>query len=351
MRQYIIKILVSYVKLISNYKAFCIKKDIGGKIFEKTNYTHSDIYHYFLVILYFLLIKNILALLVPVPIITFIGMIYLNGCYRYKCFKNRRKDVSFCSVKKLGFIPVFDVYFNSKEKIDRPDYLIVYSIIPILLLMIVGAFGVMNNLLISKGVISLITTKSIRQALITSVIIIAFFWIEDMISLIKVLVKFREIFIILDGNKIIGFDDDNYMYHHKNIIIMEHDYLDYSYKDLKREKFYLEGKLERARKPAFYDVYVLPLMILYTNGFIALVNIYIDNFIISTSNFNVLSDIIIFYSLISSLLLASILYISCVARKVSYESIEDLRSRILVIDDLLEEKYKECKEESYPDEI
>jgi len=43
----------------------------------------------------------------------------------------------------------------------------------------------------------------------------------------------------------------------------------------------LEGKFERAKKPAFYDVYILPLIIIFVSGMLSIISAYINTFMFS----------------------------------------------------------------------
>jgi hypothetical protein len=287
------------------------------------------------IILHFTLLKSIYASLI---ILVFaIGVVYLNGLYRYSYFKNRKQNVALASRRILKFLPIYDVKFDSVE-VERIDFLIVFSVVPVILLLMIQPIISTNELLLTKGLINIAIFNSVIYAFYISGIIFVLTLSEDIVKFIKVLCNNKSLFLILEGFSIGKFKDINdYIQHHKHIYLMELDYQSYTLKDLKREKFYLEGKLERARKPAFYDSYVLPLIIIFITGVISLGNMYINNFIISEGDYTVLEVAFSSYAVIASSLLMFVLLISFMIRKVSYNSIQDLKSRILVIDDIIEE--------------
>lgn len=273
-----------------------------------------------------------------------LAIIYLNGYYRFIFFKNHRNNVSYSCRYILKFIPVYDVKFNSKEKIEKSDYLLVFSIMPILLFILMLQFNSLNDLPIVSKYITSGTIHSVRQSFLISAVFIIILLLNDIINIFKVKFIYRTLFIELEGFNVKK--DKNileYKRHHKQVFLMEHDYIEYSLIDLKKEKFYLEGKLERTRKPAFYDMYVLPLIVLFVSGFLSLISMYIKDFILGNGSIQALKEALFSYSLFASMLLLAILWLSFMFRKVSYNSLQDLKTRILVIDDIIEKKEIEVK--------
>ena len=289
------------------------------------------------------IVLNIFLLNSVYALILFVGnllaIIYLNGYCKFTFFKNHRNNVSYSCRYIFKFIPVFDVKFNTKEKVEKTDYLLVFSIIPVLLIIVMLQFISLTELPIMSKYITPETIHSVRQSFLISAVFMIIMLLNDIINIFKVIFIHRTLFLELEG-----FDvkkDENileYRRHHKQVFLMEHDYIDYSYVDLKREKFYLEGKLERIRKPAFYDMYVLPLVVLFVSGFLSLVTMYIKDFILGDGSIQAFKEALLSYSIFAATLLLAILWLSFIFRKVSYNSLQDLKTRILVIDNIIDKK-------------
>lgn len=288
------------------------------------------------------LLNSVYALVLIVG--NLLAVIYLNGYYKFIFFKNHRHNVSYSCRYILKFIPVYDVKFGTKEKIEKTDYLLVFSIIPILLIILMLQFNSLNKLPIVSKYITPETIHSVRQSFIISALFILILLLNDIINIFKVIFIHRTLFLELEGYNVKKDETIlEYKRHHKHVFLMEHDYIDYSFIDLKREKFYLEGKLERIRKPAFYDMYVLPLVVLFVSGFLSLVTMYIKDFILGDGSIQAFKEALLSYSLFASTLLLAILWLSFMFRKVSYNSLQDLRTRILVIDNIIDKKEIDSK--------
>ncbi|KAB3535626.1 hypothetical protein F8154_05710 [Alkaliphilus pronyensis] len=258
-----------------------------------------------------------------------------------------RKDVSYSTRYVFGFIPIYDVKFNKKEKVEKTDYFISFSIVSILLFMTMRTIGFLNDLLISKEIITNKSYDSVGHAFLMLTIVILAVLMTDIINFMKLLFKHRVLFIEIKDFKITPVEEENiYKQHHKSIYLMQYNYSEYLLKDLKREKFYLEGKLEEVKKPAFYDVHVLPLIVIFVSGILSVINLYIDNFIMYKRNYDVLDEALIAYTLFAFMVLTIVMFVSFMARKASYNNIKDLKTRILVIDDLISKKQQKEKDDN-----
>lgn len=320
---------------------FCVLSTAKGMILKMKQFFKNNITLIcsiiMIILLYFFKLKSICGSIIL--FLNLFGIIYVNGYYRYLCYKNQKNKVAYTTRKLFHLFPIYDVSFIKKTKVQTSDYLMIYFLLPIALLLFnIIVIDSSNDLSPIKGLLSHKTQDAIYLVSILSSFLIILSLFNDIKIFFTLIKNYKALFIEVKGFTVKICDEKNYKYHHKSIVLMERNYEDYSILDLKREKYHLEGTLERAKKPAFYDVYVLPLIILLTSGIFSIINSFIIKFIIEDGNSNTLKYALGTYMLFAAHILLFVLYISFIIRKASYNSIQDLKSRILVIDDLIDSK-------------
>ncbi|WP_055665421.1 hypothetical protein [Desnuesiella massiliensis] len=273
---------------------------------------------------------------------TTFSLVYINGYYRYSYFKKQKCKVLYGIRRLYRSIPIYDVEFCKIEKIEKSDYIIVFLIIPILLVMILFAVGPINEKLLEYNVISKNNYISIKEAIYLSYIYIFILLFKDLKSIGKLIFKNKVLFIEVKLFTITNeIENKECKLYHKEIYLMECVYKEFSLIDLKREKIHLEGKLERERKPAFYDTYILPLTVIFATGILSLVSSYITIFMFSKGTENNLGEALKSYAFIAVVVLITLFFFSYMIKKVSCNDVGYLKSRILVVENLILNKEKE----------
>lgn len=271
---------------------------------------------------------------VIIAIIVSISLVYLKGYYRYIYFKNNKGTVSYEIKKLFGFIPIYDAKFVKKEVVRKEDYIIINLIIPIFLISFLFSILQLSNLLLINKLLNMNTHEAIKYSIFVLFLFVFIFELGDLKSIILLYFNSKILFIeMLDFEYKLKALDDKFKPHHSSIYLIEKDYKDYLVKDLKREKIRLEGKLEREKKPAFYDMYILPLIVIFVSGILSIISSYINTFMFSKGNVDSLNAALRAYIMFALMLLGTTFFASFMIRKVSYNSIEDLKSRILVIEE------------------
>lgn len=285
----------------------------------------------------FYLINN---LFISIMVIIFSSIpIFFVGYYRYLCFSNKREETVLGIRYLLGFIPVYDMKVKTELRVRKSDFLISHYMMFVIAIVLKTQ---LDSILSIESVSKLLQPDTLPQmsyAFTIFFIILVIIFYQEIWTFLQIIFRYKTVFWKLkDFIEISPIENEGFKYHHKGVFLIEDDYKDYCNMDLIREKIYLEGKLERLRKPAFYDVYVLPLMIIFVTGIISVFNMYISNLVKTDVNHEWMTNVIFMYAQFSITILVVLLSVSFMTRRPSYRNLEDLRTRVLVLENLLSQK-------------
>lgn len=302
----------------------------------------SPLLTYLLILLivggYSIFLKSIYAAIVFFASITLI--LWLPGYYRFIYYKKYNPNKVKSSKKSI--FKIFSVFEpNYKNiRVEKSDYQFLLMGVYVFISMFFLACKSFNDLPIVQ---SHLKYKSANIALLICSIIFIIRGLRDWIVYFKLRFDKDAVFLVLNGFDVVKIiKSKEFKEHHKHIYLMEiYEYKDYSLIDLQREKFYLEGELELQKKPAFFDVYILPLVIALSTGFLTLISMYINQFLFRDGSYDILGYALGAYFLFASLVFLVVANFTYMSRKAPHTSIKNLKTRILVVEYLMQklEKY------------
>lgn len=263
-------------------------------------------------------IVTILAIvLYLLRIISFISILYLvsngfiltyfTGKLRSMAFTNNGFKVEFYIKILLGILPVLDVRFCQPSRLVKTDYCGIKLLGPILIIMV------------NFGFISFIYTD--LMLIIISLITQFVLFLPELMELFRLWLKGKAVFVEINLlGKAEPLVQSDLRLQHKKIHAIEYNYRNFLKNDLKRERIYLLSQLEKSMKPAFFDTIVFPLMVFFLGGTMQLLNIMSKPVTEGMTAGNV-SGFGIF---------------ALFQKMPVYSTLADLKCRILVIEEMLE---------------
>lgn len=283
-----------------------------------------------IILLQMLFFKDIISGLINI-FNTFV-MFQINGKVRFKYY-SRFKKVKLGSRKVFKIFSALDARFNN-TKILKSDYVFTIFLFPLIIFII--NFAILLELFDWK----VIYFKTIVIVLIFSSSI---YFITEFKHIREIILNYHKtnnpLFEINNFGEIKPLENLNCKKHHLKLeaIKTEYEMSSYTKEDIIREISYVKGRSAKVSKPGMYITIVFPIFVLLISGFINVIGVYLNVYMLNPQNPNTLNEFLKYSIGLPSILIFMLVIISFSHEGPSYTNLEDLKLRECILEDMIKE--------------